>query len=351
MTAYILRRLLEGLALLFLVSLVLFAITYSLGDPVSILTDGSRPPTGQEADRLRRQLGLDQPLPLQYVYWLIGNDWAYIDVDGDGDTDEQVRGTRRGLLRGDLGRSLITREPAFARIADRFPNSLLLIVPSYLIVLTLALLIGVHSALRPYSSLDTLFNGLAFFGYSVPIYLVCLGLIYLFAVQFRQWGLPNLPVAGMWDVTRPRDITNLLTHMVLPVASLTIVQVAVYIRYIRSAVLDVIHQDYVRTAYAKGLPGRRVIGLHVMRPASLPLITLIGLDLPVLLGGAVVTETIFAWPGMGLLFIESLNRADYPVLMAILVFISALVILFQLLTDLIYTLVDPRIDLTKGGSP
>ena len=253
-------------------------------------------------------------------------------------------------MRGDLGRSLITKEPAFNRIADRFPNTLILIIPSYLLVLTLALLIGVYSALRPYSRLDMVLNTLAFLGYSVPIYLVCLGLIFVFAVLFRRWGLPHLPVAGMWDLSAPRNAVNLLQHMILPVASLTIVQVAVYIRFIRAAVLDVIQQDYIRTANAKGLSGQRVIGLHVMKPASLPIITLVGTDLPILLGGAVLTETIFAWPGMGALFIESLNRADYPVLMAILVFISTLVIVFQLLTDVIYTLVDPRINLTGGVS-
>lgn len=350
MFSYIIRRLLQGVILLFLVSLVLFAITYSLGDPISILTDGSRPPTGQEAERIRRQMGLDQPMPLQYLYWLIGNDWALIDADGDGDTDEGIHGPRKGILRGDLGRSLITKEPAFDRIIDRFPNTLLLILPSYLIVLTLALIIGIYSALRPYSLLDIVLNGIVYVGYSIPIYLVCIGLIYIFAVQFDRWDWPHLPPAGMWDRTEPEDAMNLLSHMILPVVSLVIVQVASYVRYVRSAVLDILGEDYIRTAHAKGLTNRRVILLHVLRPASLPIVTLIGLDLPALLGGAVLTETIFAWPGMGSLFLDSLNRADYPVLMAILLFTSALVILFQLLTDIVYTLVDPRINLT-GGIP
>ncbi|NDJ62682.1 MAG: ABC transporter permease [Chloroflexi bacterium] len=306
MTRYFLRRLLEGLVLLFIVSVILFAITYSIGDPISALTDGSRPPTGQEADRLRRQLGLDQPLPLQYLYWLIGNDWTLVDVDGDGDTDEEIYGQRQGILRGDFGRSLLTRAPVLDRIAERFPNSLILMVPSYLLVLTLALMIGVYSALRPYSFLDNALNTLAFVGYAMPIYFVCLALIYIFAVQFREWGLPHLPVAGMWDLTQPRTFSNLLRHMILPVASLTIVQLAVYVRYIRSSVLEIRNQDYIRTARAKGLSERTVIGRHVLRPASLPLVTLIGLDLPVILGGAVVTERIFAWPGMGALFIEAL---------------------------------------------
>lgn len=347
MTQYLIRRLLEGLLLLFIVSILLFIITYSLGDPISALTDGSQPPTGQEADRLRRQLGLDQPLPLQYLYWLIGNDWTYIDVNGDGDTDEQIRGFRRGILRGDFGQSLMTRQPAIDIIRQRFPNSLLLMVPAYTLVLTLSLLIGIHSALRPYSPLDNLLTTLAFIGYSMPIYFVCLALIFIFAVQFRQWGLPHLPIAGMWDLSAPRDLSNLVRHMILPVASLTIVQVAGYVRYIRASILEIRSEDFVRTARAKGLGTRRVVGLHVLKPAALPLVTLIGLDLPVLLGGAVVTETIFAWPGMGLLFIESLGRADYPVLMAILIFISVAVILFQILTDLIYGWLDPRIQYAR----
>jgi len=350
MAPYFIRRILEGLTLLFVVSLILFAITYSLGDPIAALTDGSAPPAAEEADRLRRQLGLDQPLFNQYVYWLIGNDWTLVDADGDGDTDEGIYGQRRGILRGDLGNSLMTREPALERIADRLPNTLLLMVPSYLLVLTIALLVGIHSALRPYSFLDSLLTGMAFVGYSMPIYFVCLALIFVFAVQFRQWGLPHLPIAGMWDLTQPRDLGNLLSHMILPVLSLTIVQTAVYVRYIRSSVLDVLRQDYVRVARSKGLHERRIIGTHIMKVAALPLVTLIGLDLPIVLSGAVVTESVFAWPGMGLLFIESLNRADYPVLMGILIFISASVVLFQLVTDLVYTWLDPRITYTGSNA-
>lgn len=343
MTRYLLQRLLDGLAVLLIVSLILFSVTYSLGDPISALTDGAPPPSGEEADRLRRQMGLDQPLALQYLYWLIGNDWAYIDADGDGDTDENIRGTRRGVLRGDFGTSLMTREPTLTRIFDRVPNSLLIMVPSYLLVVGLALGAGMYTAINPRGWLNHLFTALAYVGYSVPIYLVCLALIFIFGVQFRRWGLPHLPIAGMWDLTQPRNVSNLLSHMILPIASLTLVQSAVYVRYVRSAVLDVLGADYIRTARAKGLSPGRVVGVHVLKPASLPLITLIGLDLPGVLAGAVVTETIFAWPGTGLLFIESLNRSDYPVLMGILILISVAVVLFQLLADLLYAVVDPRI--------
>lgn len=345
MSRYLVRRLLEGILLLFFISGILFAITYSLGDPVAALTDGSPPPTGQEADRIRRQLGLDRPLLLQYVFWLIGNDWARIDADGDGDLDENIYGQRRGILRGDAGTSLMTRQPAFERLAQRFPNTVLLILPSYFLVLIFSLGIGVYAALRPYTWLDTILTAFTYIGFSMPIYFVCLTLITIFAVQFRRWGLPHLPVAGMYDLSQPRDFDNLLRHMILPVASLTIVQLAGYARFIRSSVLEVHRQMYVSSARARGLSERRVIGVHVLRPAALPLITLIGIDLPLLLGGAVVTESIFAWPGLGLLFIESVNRADYPVMMAILIFVSTMVIVAQLITDIVYTWFDPRIQL------
>jgi peptide/nickel transport system permease protein len=349
MTRYIVRRLFEGVVLLLLVSFILFALAYSFGDPISVLTDGSAPPTGEEADRLRRALGLDQPLLTQYVYWLIGNDWARIDADGDGDTDENVYGQRRGILRGDLGQSLITRQPTAERIAERLPVSLLLLVPSYLLVLLIALAIGLVAALRPHSRLDTALTTAALVGYALPIFFVCLALIYVFAVQFRRWGLPHLPIAGMYDLSQPRTLDNLLRHLVLPIASLTIVQLAGYVRFVRSGILDVLGQDYIRNARAKGLPERRVIGLHVLKPAALPLVTLVGLDLPALLGGAVVTESIFAFPGMGLLFLNSLNAGDFPVVMGILILISTAVIGFQLLTDIVYTLLDPRVTFDGGG--
>jgi peptide/nickel transport system permease protein len=349
MTRYILRRLLEGVVLLFIVSFILFALAYSFGDPVAVLTDGSAPPTGEEADRLRRALGLDQPLPRQYLYWLIGNDWTLIDADGDGDTDEGIYGQRRGILRGDLGTSLITRQPTADRIADRLPNSLLLMIPSYILVLMITLGIGIIAARRPGSRLDTVLTTLAQVGYALPIFFICLALIYVFAVQFRRWGLPHLPIAGMVDLSQPRTPGNLIRHLVLPVASLTIVQLAGYVRFVRASILDVIGQEYIRTARSKGLPERRVIGLHVLKPAALPLITLVGLDLPSLLGGAVVTETIFAYPGMGLLFLDSLNAGDFPVVMGILILVSSAVIVAQLVTDLAYVWLDPRVSLQGGA--
>ena len=343
MSRYVFRRLLQSIPLLFAISVILFIIMNTLGDPVATLTDATRPPTPEERARLERILGLDKPIYVQYLFWLVGNDWTQIDRDGDGTNDGP--GTRRGILRGDLGKSIVTNQPAMVRIQERLPNSMMIMVPSYTLVLIVAIVLGIYSATRPYSVLDNALTTAAFVFYSMPIFLVALAMIFIFAVGLRNLGLPHLPIAGMYDNREPQTILNLAQHMILPVASLVIIQAAGYMRYIRASMLEALGADYVRTARSKGLHERRIVFNHVFRNASLPLITLIGFDLPFLLGGAVITEQIFAWPGMGLLFIESLNRSDYSVLMGILMLTAIAVVLFQILTDVAYTWVDPRIKL------
>jgi peptide/nickel transport system permease protein len=169
--------------------------------------------------------------------------------------------------------------------------------------------------------------------------------MYIFAVQFKAWGWPHLPTVGMFEPEVGKTPQQVLWHMVLPVATLTIISVAGYSRYVRAAMLEVISADYIRTATAKGLPHRIVIYGHALKNASLPLVTIVGLDLPLVLAGAVVTETIFAWPGMGRLFIDHANRADVAVLMGILMMVSVAVVLFQIVTDIVYAYLDPRIRL------
>ena len=344
MGRYLIRRLLQTIPLLFTISVVLFLVMNSIGDPIATLTDATKPPSPEERARLERMLGLDQPIYVQYLFWLVGNDWTSIDRDGDGVGDGP--GTRYGVLRGDLGSSLVTRQPALERINERLPNTLLLMIPSYVLLLVIAISVGVLSAVRPYSLLDNIVTTVTFIFYSLPIFIVALALIFIFAVSFRNWGLPHLPIAGMYDNRQPQNFANLVQHMVLPVTALVIIKAAGYMRYIRASMLDAFAADYVRTARAKGLLERRVIFTHVFRNASLPLITLIGLDVPALLGGALITEQIFAWPGMGLLFIESLNRSDYSVLMGILMLTAIAVVLAQIFTDVAYTWVDPRIKLS-----
>ena len=179
----------------------------------------------------------------------------------------------------------------------------------------------------------------------MPVFWLALMLMYIFAVNFRRWGLPYLPTVGMFDPAVGKTPYELIKHMILPVTTLAIISTAGYSRFVRSSVLEVLGQDYVRTARAKGLAYMVVIRRHALPNAALPFITIIGLDIPFLLAGAVVTERIFAWPGMGRLFIDHTERADFPVLMGILMLISIAVVIFQIITDVVYSFVDPRIRL------
>jgi peptide/nickel transport system permease protein len=340
MFQYIIKRLLQGIPLLIIVSLTLFLLMMKVGDPIA--TMGGRTLTRpDDRERLTRQLGLDKPLAVQYLYWLIGNDWTKIDADGDGIPEKS--GTRRGILRGDLGTSLVTKEPVAELIGERIPNTLILMLASEIVTILFALFLGIYSALRQYSTLDNILTALLFIGYSMPVFFISLMSMYVFAVLFKQWGLPYLPTVGMFDPQAGKTPAQVLWHMVLPVLSLSVIYFAGYSRYIRSTMLEVMSQDYIRTAKSKGLPRRQVVYIHALKNASLPIVTLVGLDLPFLLGGAVVTERIFAWPGMGRLFLDHLSRADVSVVMGIMMLVAVAVVVFQILTDIVYAWLDPRI--------
>jgi peptide/nickel transport system permease protein len=341
---YIARRLLQAIPLLFAISVVVFALMMSVGDPLATL-GGRRATRPSDRARLTRQLGLDRPIHMQYLFWLIGDDWEQFDLDGDGVSESA--GRRRGVLRGDFGTSLVNRGvPALTVIWQRIPNTLLLMVPAEVIILLGALMVGIYSALRQYSWQDHLMTFVSFVGYSMPIFFVALSAMYVFGVLFRRWGLPYLPTVGMFDPTVGKSIAQVIWHMVLPVVSLAAIGLAGYSRYIRGTMLEVLSQDYIRTARSKGLPRREIVLIHALKNASLPIVTVVGLDLPFLLAGALVTESIFAWPGMGRLFVDHLERTDTPVVMGILLLISGTVVAFQLLTDLVYAWLDPRIRYT-----
>lgn len=342
MTTYILRRLGQAIPQLLIISVILFSLMQAFGDPVATL--GARtPPKPEDKERLRRMLGLDQPAYIQYLTWLVGNDWQKIDMDGDG--VPETPGPRRGVLRGDWGNSLVTRQPVLKMIGQRLPNTLILMITAEIVIIILSLVIGLYSALRPYSLIDNVLTGASFIGYSMPVFWLALMLMYIFAVNFRKWGLPYLPTVGMFEPAAGKTTAELIKHMILPVATLSIISVAGYSRFVRSSVLEVLSQDYVRTARAKGVPALGIVLKHALPNAALPFITLIGLDIPFLLAGAVVTERIFAWPGMGRLFLDHTDRADFPMLMGILMLISIAVVVFQIITDVVYSFVDPRIRL------
>jgi peptide/nickel transport system permease protein len=341
MTRYIIRRLLQAIPLLFVISLILFILMRSTGDPIATM-GGRRQVRPEDRARLARLLGLDKPLYVQYVYWLVGNDWTAIDINGDGVAETQ--GELKGVLRGEFGTSLVSRgRPAMDIILERLPNTLLLMIPSEIIIVLFSLVIGVFSALRQYSVADHFITGVSFVGYSMPIFFIALLSMYIFGVNFKRWGLPYLPTVGMFDPRVGKTASQVAFHMVLPIFSMTAISVAGYSRFVRSTMLEVIGQDYIRTARAKGLREQTVVFLHALKNASLPLVTIVGLDIPLLLGGAIVTESIFAWPGMGRLFLDHVSRADTPVVMGILMLISVAVVVFQLVTDIVYAWLDPRI--------
>ena len=340
MFRYIIRRLLQAIPLLLIISFVLFVLLSAMGDPIA--TFGGRTHTKPEdRERLTRQLGLDKPIIVQYVYWLIGNDWTMIDVDGDG--IPETPGRRQGVLRGDFGVSLVSKKPVLTLIQERLPNTLLLMIASEVVIILGSLILGIYSALRQYSVVDNIITAVSFIGFSMPIFFIALVTMYLFAVNFKRWGLPYLPTVGMFDPQVGQTVGQVLLHMVLPVFSLSFIYFAAYSRYIRGAMLEVLSQDYIRTARSKGLPRWMVVYVHAFKNASLPIVTVIGMDIPLLLAGAIVTERIFAWPGMGRLFLDHVNRSDTAVVMGILMMISIAVVVFQLITDIVYAWIDPRI--------
>ena len=341
MTRYIIRRLLQAIPLLFIISVILFVLMRASGDPVATM-GGRKNPRPEERERLTRQLGLDKPIYIQYLYWLIGNDWTEFDRDGDGIAE--TPGTQKGVLRGDFGKSVVTRgKSAQEIIMERVGNTLLLMTTAEIVIVVFSIAIGVFSALRQYSLIDHVITALSFIGYSMPIFFIALLTMYIFAVKFREWGLPYLPTVGMFDPQVGKTPAQVAYHMILPVFSIAAISIAGYSRFVRATMLEVMGEDYVRTAKAKGLHRRTVVFLHAFKNASLPLVTIIGLDIPLLLGGAIVTEVIFAWPGMGRLFLDHLSRADTAVVMGILILEAAAVIVFQIITDIAYAGLDPRI--------
>ncbi len=331
MGRYIIRRLLQAVPQLFIISIIIFALLYTTVDPIAAMTGDRGKPRPETRKRLERKYGLDQPWFVQYIYWLVGNDWLMLDLDFDG--IPETPGPRKGILRGDFGLSVRGPRPALEPIGEALPNTLLLMGTAEAAILGLALLIGVYSALRQYSIFDHFVTAFSFIGYSMPIFFIALFSLYIFSVLLRLLPSPARPL---------RTTEDFALALILPALSISFSSLAGYSRYVRSAMLEVLNQDYIRTARSKGLPRPMITFVHALKNASLPLVTLVGLDLPMLLGGAVVTETIFAWPGMGQLFIRSLGE-DPAVVMAILMLIAVAVVIFQLLTDLTYAWLDPRI--------
>ena len=317
-TAYIVRRLLQAIPLLFLISFITFMIVQATGDPLAAYTvDASL--TSEDIARLKQKYGLDQPVPIQNLNWL------------------------KNMVTGNWGTSYFTREPVVDMVLERLPNTLILVGISYTLILILGIVLGILTAVRQYSLLDYAVTTLSFIGIATPSFWLGLMLIYAFAVRFKAMGLPHLPVSGMYDLEVGKTVPEVLRHAVMPAIALSVVVCARYIRYVRSEILDQLRLDYVNTARSKGLKERTILYGHVFKNVLLPLITLIGLDLPNFLSGTIVIESVFTWPGVGRLFWSAAERTDIPVLMAIMLYVAAMTIVFNLIADVLYAIVDPRI--------
>ena len=318
MRTYILKRVIQAIPLLFLISFVVFLSIQATGDPLAAYTvDASL--TSDDIARLKAKYGLDQPVPIQYLNWL------------------------KNMATGNWGTSYFTRESVVDMFLERLPNTLILFAVSYGLILVVALILGILTAVRQYSLFDYSVTALSFLGIATPSFWLGLMLIYLFAVRLKTWGLPSLPVGGMYDLSEGKTLAEVSRHVILPAVTLSVVVCARYVRYIRSSILEQLQLDYVRTASAKGLRSRTVLFRHILKNVLLPLITLVGLDLPNFLSGTIVIESIFAWPGVGRLFWSAAERTDIPVLMAIMLFVAFMTVLFNLIADIFYAVVDPRI--------
>jgi peptide/nickel transport system permease protein len=316
MRGFLLSRLSQSLVLLVIVSIIGFIILSIMpGGPLSQygLDPGM---TQADIDRIKQQLGLNRPLWIQYL------DWAW------------------RLVQGDWGRSFRDGTPVLTVIGRHLFATLLLMGTSTAIAIAIGTWIGIRGATHRYSLFDYVATIGAMVALSIPTFWFGLVGIYIFSVKLG-W----LPVGNMYEIGAEPSVLNYVHHLILPSLVLSLVHVAVWSRYMRTATLDAISQDFVKTARAKGLSERRILMKHVVGNALLPMITLAGMQLPSILTGALVTETVFTWPGMGRLFLDSLGYSDYPVVMGLLIFSAILVVLGNLIADIVIAVVDPRIRL------
>ena len=314
MVGYLVRRLLQGILTLVLVTLIVFVlVNVAPGGPASIMRPDMTP---AERQALTVQMGLDRPLPVRYVAWL------------------------RGAVMGNLGTSLSSNLPVNGQIAQRLPNTAELAILTLIVSVGLGIILGIAAARHRGRIADYLVNVVSVAGLSVPVFWFALLLILLFSVTWH-W----LPASGL-STGSSFDVGDRALHAVMPVVVLSLATLPTVIRFARSSMLEALAQDYVRTARSKGLANVRIVYVHVLRNALIPVISIVGVLVPRLLGGAVVTETVFGWPGMGQLMVQAASERDYPMVMGITVVMTLAVVVMNLAVDLLFSVVDPRVRLT-----
>jgi peptide/nickel transport system permease protein len=318
MGAYVIRRILLMPVILFCVSLVTFVIINLKGNPLDRFAFNPRVKPA-DIERMNHNLGLDKPVIERFFLYL------------------------QSLLQGDLQNSLINSKPVTLLIQDALGNTLRLVIVSIIVAFLIATPIAIYAATHRNSAADRFILTTAVAGSSIPTVWLGLLLIIFFAVKFREWGFPSLPINGVKDTRNPGGYGDLIEHMVLPVTALTIPQVAGWIWYIRNAMLEVLNQDFIRTSRSLGIKERTVRFSHAFRNCLTPLVTLAGLSLPEIFAGAFITETVFSYPGMGLLTVTAIGQNDYTVIMGTTLMYAVLLILGNLIADLLYPVVDPRL--------
>lgn len=314
MTKYIIKRILIAIPVLIGITIIDYAIMCWAGSPLEMLQGPRVSQAAVEAKEIA--LGLNKPFYIQYFVWL------------------------GQLLQGNMGHSLKTYQPVSAMIGSHIGPTLLLMGVSLLISLLIAVPAGIYSAIHQYSKGDYVVVGMSFFGSSIPGFFLSLLLIYIFTIKLG-W----LPSSGMTTLGKEGGFMDIVSHMVMPVTVLAFSMAGTTIRYIRSAVLEILQKDYLRTAKAKGIGRFLVINKHALRNALVPIVTVIGMQIPVLFGGAVIIEQVFSWPGLGLMTMSAIMGRDYPVIMGVCLLSAIVVLVANLVTDILYALVDPTISL------
>lgn len=324
MQRYLIRRILQMIPLLIGLSILIFFIMYLMpGDPIDMLVMGNPNLKAEDVARLKKVWGFDQPFPVRYYKWL-----------------------KQAVLYGDLGFSYHWKIPVTQVVGERLPNTLILMSASLVLSLLIAVPLGIYSARRQYSFADYFLTVLAFIGQAMPTFWFGLMMILLFSIYLKTpSGGPLLPPGGMMDIGSTASFFSWdrLKYLIMPAFVLGLHNITSWMRFIRSTMLEVINQDYIRTARAKGLKERTVIYKHAFRNAMIPMITLLAMSIPSLVGGATLTETVFAWNGIGRMTYDSVMNKDYSVAMASLMFSAIMVVFGNLLADILYAVVDPRV--------
>lgn len=320
MTEYLIRRFIQSVLVLFLISILTFAMIHAApGGPTQIfLAPGLSPEAAQVQ---AANLGLDRPIHIQFLSWL-----------GD-------------LLQGDLGKTFKNNIPVGEILWPTVKNTMVLMAVAWLVSLVIAIPWGIYNSTKEYGLSDQTASFISYLGFAMPTFWFGIILQQIFALK-----LDILPLSDMWTIGKEGNIGDLVFHLVLPVTVLSLGFLATYVKYSRSSMLEVLNQDYIRTARAKGLKERKVVFRHALRNALIPIITILGIDLPILVSGAVLTESVFNWPGMGRLFVDMAVAREYSVLMSITLVVSVLVVIGNLIADILYAIVDPRVQFGRGGS-